>query len=125
MKKVLIIAYYFPPIGGGGVQRALKMAKYIGEFGWEPHILTVAPQDHVSLDETLLDQLPEGVHIHRCAEWSLGRRWLRQAVPVKQKPSEQPASSDQQKNVARSGFKARLLPLLKRAKMRCSSQMTR
>lgn len=116
MKKVLIIAYYFPPIGGGGVQRALKMAKYIGEFGWEPHILTVAPQDHVSLDETLLDQLPEGVHIHRCAEWSLGRRWLRQAVPVKQKPSEQPASSDQQKNVARSGFKARLLPLLKRAK---------
>jgi len=73
-KKVLIIAYLFPPIGGGGVQRALKMAKYLGEFGWEPHVLTVEPEYHVSLDPSLLEQLPEGVHIHRCREWSLGRR---------------------------------------------------
>lgn len=73
-KKVLIIAYLFPPIGGGGVQRALKMAKYLGEFGWEPHVLTVEPEYHVSLDPSLLEQLPEGVHIHRCKEWSLGRR---------------------------------------------------
>ena len=71
MKKVLIIAYYFPPIGGGGVQRALKMAKYLGEFGWEPHVLTVEPVAHVSLDETLLKQLPDSVHIHRCREWPL------------------------------------------------------
>jgi glycosyltransferase involved in cell wall biosynthesis len=73
-RNVLIIAYYFPPIGGGGVQRALKMAKYLGEFGWQPHVLTVEPVAHVSLDESLLAELPEGVRIHRCREWSLGRQ---------------------------------------------------
>src|SRR5690554_3633079 len=69
-KKVLIIAYLFPPIGGGGVQRALKMAKYLGEFGWEVHVLTVDPIHHVSLDHSLLDQLPKEVHIHRSKELS-------------------------------------------------------
>lgn len=73
-KKVLIIAYLFPPIGGGGVQRALKMAKYLGEFGWQPHVLTVEPEYHVSLDESLLQQLPAEAVIHRARELSLGRR---------------------------------------------------
>jgi glycosyltransferase involved in cell wall biosynthesis len=72
LKKVLIIAYLFPPIGGGGVQRALKMAKYLREFGWEPHVLTVAPSYHATLDESLLAGLPEGIHIHRTKEVSLG-----------------------------------------------------
>lgn len=79
-KKVLIIAYLFPPIGGGGVQRAVKMAKYLGEFGWEPHILTVEPEYHVSLDESLLEQLPDNVHIHRSREWALGRKAIVQRV---------------------------------------------
>ncbi|RXT04736.1 glycosyltransferase family 4 protein [Ammoniphilus sp. CFH 90114] len=71
-KKVLIIAYLFPPIGGGGVQRALKMARYLREFGWEPHVLTVDPNYHVSLDHSLLKQLPDGVQIHRSKEIFLG-----------------------------------------------------
>lgn len=33
-KKVLIIAYIFPPLGGSGVQRSLKFVKYLREFGW-------------------------------------------------------------------------------------------
>ena len=44
MKKVLIITYYWPPSGGAGVQRWLKFAKYLPEFGWQPVILTVDPQ---------------------------------------------------------------------------------
>ncbi|MCT8140286.1 glycosyltransferase family 4 protein [Anaerobacillus sp. CMMVII] len=72
-KRVLIVAYLFPPIGGGGVQRALKMAKYLGQFGWEPHILTVAPSHHVTLDLSLLDQLPEDVKIHRASEIKIRR----------------------------------------------------
>ena len=34
-KKVLIIAYYWPPAGGPGVQRWLKFVKYLQEFGIE------------------------------------------------------------------------------------------
>jgi len=44
MNKVLIITYYWPPSGGAGVQRWLKFAKFLPEFGWEPVILTVDPQ---------------------------------------------------------------------------------
>jgi glycosyltransferase involved in cell wall biosynthesis len=40
MKKVLIITYYWPPSGGGGVQRWLKMSKYLHLHGWEPVIYT-------------------------------------------------------------------------------------
>ena len=32
-KKVLIISYYWPPSGGAGVQRWLKMSKYLAEMG--------------------------------------------------------------------------------------------
>ena len=38
MKKVLIIAYYWPPAGGPGVQRWLKFVKYLPEFGIQPHV---------------------------------------------------------------------------------------
>ncbi len=42
-KKVLIITYYWPPSGGAGVQRWLKFAKYLPEYGIEPIILTLDP----------------------------------------------------------------------------------
>lgn len=38
MKKVLIIAYYWPPAGGPGVQRWLKFVKYLPDFGIQPHV---------------------------------------------------------------------------------------
>jgi glycosyltransferase involved in cell wall biosynthesis len=66
--SVLLICYYFPPIGGGGVPRPLKMAKYLGEFGWNVHVLTVDPVYHATLDPSLLAQLPDDVKIHRAKE---------------------------------------------------------
>ena len=50
-RRVLFISYAFPPTGGGGVQRAVKFAKYLSSYGWRPTILTVANpsvpvQDH-------------------------------------------------------------------------------
>ncbi len=41
MKKVLVVAYAFPPVGGAGVQRVTKFSKYLREFGWDPVLLTV------------------------------------------------------------------------------------
>lgn len=40
MKRVLIITYYWPPSGGSGVQRWLKMSKYLPENGWQPVVYT-------------------------------------------------------------------------------------
>ena len=55
MKKVLIITYYWPPSGGAGVQRWLKFAKYLPEYGWQPVILTVDPScaSYPQRDESL------------------------------------------------------------------------
>ena len=39
--KVLLIAYYYPPMTNVGVQRSVKFAKYLPQFGFEPIILTV------------------------------------------------------------------------------------
>ena len=39
MRPVLMVAYYFPPAGGAGVQRTLKFARYLPRYGWRPHVL--------------------------------------------------------------------------------------
>ena len=57
MKKVLIIAYYFPPLGGSGVQRILKFVKYLPQFGWQPTILTVGNIAYYTKDESLLKEI--------------------------------------------------------------------
>ena len=61
MKKVLIISYYWPPSGGAGVQRWLKFAKYLPEFGWEPHVYTPENPEAPAQDESLLQDIPAEV----------------------------------------------------------------
>ena len=65
MKKVLIITYYWPPAGGPGVQRVLKFAKYLPEFGWQPIILTVKNGEYPAIDESLTKEVPEGIKVHK------------------------------------------------------------
>jgi glycosyltransferase involved in cell wall biosynthesis len=66
LKKVLIITYYWPPSGGAGVQRWLKFAKYLPDFGYEVHVLTVRPDraTYPQSDESLLKQVPKNVTVH-------------------------------------------------------------
>jgi glycosyltransferase involved in cell wall biosynthesis len=65
MKKVLIVAYYFPPSGGPGVQRVLKNVKYLTQFGWEPIVLTVENGQFPAIDESLFKEIPEGTKVFR------------------------------------------------------------
>ncbi len=67
VKQVLIIAFYFPPLSGGGVQRTLKFVKYLQEYGWQPLVLTINPDDIKSYvkDNALLEELPDSVSITR------------------------------------------------------------
>ena len=63
MRKVLIITYYWPPSGGSGVQRWLKFAKYLPDFGWEPIIYTpLNPEANVT-DAQLLSEVPAGITV--------------------------------------------------------------
>jgi len=57
MKRVLIIAYYFPPMGGSGVQRPLGLAKYLADFGWKPVVITPEPGIYHTFDSSLIDEV--------------------------------------------------------------------
>lgn len=65
MKNVLIIAYYFPPSGGPGVQRVLKHIQYLRDFGWNPIVLTVSNGDFPARDESLLAKIPPDIIVER------------------------------------------------------------
>ncbi|GAB1369951.1 glycosyltransferase family 4 protein [Candidatus Kapaibacterium sp.] len=65
MKNLLVVAYYFPPSGGPGVQRVLKHIKYLPEFGWNPIVLTVSNGDFPARDESLLKQIPPNIKVIR------------------------------------------------------------
>jgi glycosyltransferase involved in cell wall biosynthesis len=56
-RRVLVIAYYFPPMGLSGVQRTLKFVKYFSDFGWEPTVLTVQPKGYFAQDDSLIEDL--------------------------------------------------------------------
>lgn len=65
MKKVIFIAYFFPPLGGAGVWRSLKFAKYLPEFGWQPIIISAAASVSYGKDWSLLEEIPQEIEIHR------------------------------------------------------------
>jgi glycosyltransferase involved in cell wall biosynthesis len=65
MKKVLLVAYHFPPLGGGGVFRTLKFTKYLPEFGYQPHVLTVKNTMHRTKDATLVRDIPPESKVYR------------------------------------------------------------
>lgn len=68
-KKILIITYYWPPAGGPGVQRWLKFAKYLPEFGWKPIIYTPENPSYPLLDESLMKDVPQDLEIVKTKIW--------------------------------------------------------
>ncbi len=64
LQRVLLVAYYFPPLGMGGTQRVAKWGKYFLRLGWEVTIITVKPVAYYAFDDSLLDEL-KGARIIR------------------------------------------------------------
>lgn len=64
-KRLLLVAYNFPPVGGAGVQRPVKWAKYLGKAGWDVTVLTTANPSVPARDESLLADLPSDVRVVR------------------------------------------------------------
>ncbi|HEX7626391.1 MAG TPA: glycosyltransferase family 4 protein [Gaiellaceae bacterium] len=61
--KVLLVSMYFPPAGGGGVQRPLKFATHLPELGIETHVLAPDDPKWIHVDEDL--QPPTLAWVHR------------------------------------------------------------
>jgi len=62
MKKVLMIAYHYPP-PGSGVFRTLKFTKYLLQFDFKPYVLTVKNPMYITRDSALLREIPPEVNV--------------------------------------------------------------
>ncbi|MBR4740683.1 MAG: glycosyl transferase family 1 [Bacteroidales bacterium] len=65
MKRVLVIAYYWPPSGGSGVQRWVKFCKYLPMEGWEPVVYAPSNASYPSIDKGMGADLPAGLEVIR------------------------------------------------------------
>lgn len=75
MKRVLVVAYHYPPVGEVGVFRTLKFTKYLPQFGFRPVVLTVKNRSVGARDATLLDEVPREAKV--IATVSAEHRFLR------------------------------------------------
>jgi glycosyltransferase involved in cell wall biosynthesis len=60
--KVLLVSLYFPPAGGGGVQRPLKFAAHLPALGIETHVLAPDDPKWVHRDDDLRPPTQAWVH---------------------------------------------------------------
>ncbi|HEX7400733.1 MAG TPA: glycosyltransferase [candidate division Zixibacteria bacterium] len=108
-KKVLIIAYYFPPLGMGGVQRITKFVKYLPSFGWEPYVLTVKDITYPAKDYSLLKEVPAEAKVIRTGSFDpLRISFLLKSILGKK---HSPDQSLWKKTVASSKFTSWIFPL--------------
>jgi glycosyltransferase involved in cell wall biosynthesis len=61
--KILLVSLYWPPAGGGGVQRPLKFATYLPALGIETHVLAPDDPKWVHADPEL--EPPTQAWVHR------------------------------------------------------------
>jgi GT2 family glycosyltransferase/glycosyltransferase involved in cell wall biosynthesis len=70
VRRVLFLAYHFPPIGGSGVQRNAKFVRYLPDLGYEPIVVTGTGEAQgrwTPADDSLLADVPPDAEIHRLA----------------------------------------------------------
>ena len=66
MFKVLVIAYYYPPLGLSGVQRTVKFTKYLKKYNWEPTVITTGSVAYFAHDKSLLNEVEKaGIRVIR------------------------------------------------------------
>ena len=68
MRRVLFLAYHFPPVGGSGVQRSLAFARYLRESGYDPVVVTgpgLMAGRWTPADPSLSDGVPADLEVLR------------------------------------------------------------
>jgi glycosyltransferase involved in cell wall biosynthesis len=83
-KRVVVVQYFFPPLGGAGVPRVLKFVKYLPELGWDVAVITSGRQArwYGVRDESLLADVPSGVRVIRVPELPVAQLRQRLLSPL-------------------------------------------
>ncbi|WP_166485648.1 glycosyltransferase [Rhodoferax ferrireducens] len=66
MKRILMIAYHFPPLAGSsGIQRTLRFVQHLPSLGWQPLVLSAHPSAYEKTSDDLLADVPAGTVVRR------------------------------------------------------------
>jgi hypothetical protein len=71
MKRVLTVAYDFPPRRTSGVYRTTNLTKHLSRLGWQPVVLTLAQRESDVEDATLLAGFPQEIPIERTKDLNI------------------------------------------------------
>lgn len=69
MARVLIVSPNFPPINAADMHRVRVSLPFFRDFGWEPHVLTVAPEAGCASDGLLELTVPSNIPVERVASF--------------------------------------------------------
>jgi len=66
VKRVLMVAFHFPPlIGSSGIQRTLRFAQHLPEFGWEPAVLSAHERAYPQTAGESVREIPRNLEVRR------------------------------------------------------------
>ena len=66
LKKVLMIAYHFPPMAGSsGIQRTLRFVQHLPALGWQPLVLSIHPRAYERTSGDLMADVPTDTVVRR------------------------------------------------------------
>src|SRR3954454_10052790 len=71
MPRLLLVSYVFPPQGGSGPLRRVKLIKYLNLLGWDVSVLTVTTVFTRQRDPSLGAEIPEGTRVIRARSFEL------------------------------------------------------
>lgn len=94
MKRLLLVAYYFPPTATSGAMRPLGFCRYLSAHGWKASVL--AADSHsvwpaLEIDDRLAQRLPPAIDVlrvpytpimRRVENWRIARRVASAATPT-------------------------------------------
>ena len=81
MRRALILAYFYPPLAGGGVHRVLSFTRHLPAHGWACTVVCAGERDYWVSDPSLLDAIPQGTEVLRVHGGSALSAWLRLGGP--------------------------------------------
>lgn len=65
MRRLLVMAYFYPPLAGGGVHRVLSFTRWLPQHGWDCTVVCAGEHDYWVRDESLLARVPAGTEVIR------------------------------------------------------------
>src|SRR5947209_5175031 len=76
MPRVLMVSPHFPPDTSAGTHRVRLLAPQLRQYGWQPTVISIDPQDYEGrIDPELCELVPQDLDVIRCR--ALPAQWTR------------------------------------------------